>query len=183
MLLNKPAGSAEQDYHTHEYADGRVSFSNIGPSKHRWVRRWRGLGSSRVSCRRKGCWGTTFPRPGSWPRPPSPWTTRVSVRLRPQCILDRKCSSPDALLAGYIRIFFYATGFERDDGNLKIGTDTHPVDPSNFSLQPSFGTESTAPLQCVARTFSATRRSASSATRRSTKAGSRARCIRRAGSR
>jgi hypothetical protein len=30
VLLNKPAGSAEQDYHTHEYADARVSFSNIG---------------------------------------------------------------------------------------------------------------------------------------------------------
>ena len=30
VLLNKSPGSAEQDFHTHEYADGRVKFGNIG---------------------------------------------------------------------------------------------------------------------------------------------------------
>ena len=30
MLLNKPPGSAEQEFHTHEYADGKVAFNNVG---------------------------------------------------------------------------------------------------------------------------------------------------------
>ena len=95
VLLNKSPGTAEQDYHTHEYADGRVKFGNIGPVPAPVDAEIGGQRAGLMST--QGLLGHHYERSGQLASSPF---------------------SVDDPTLGYIRIFFYASGFELGDGNL-----------------------------------------------------------------
>ena len=96
VLLNKQPGTGEQAYHTHEYADGCAPFQNIAPQVG-------GATSSGLM---------------------SLQTLLHHVYARAGQLQSSTRSVNDPAL-GYIRVFFYCTGFEHDDGNLKVVRGSH----------------------------------------------------------
>lgn len=104
VLLNKPPGSAEQEYHTHEYADGKVAFNNVGPGFGK-------LSEQQQSNRDNGLMSTQ---------------ELLGHRYMDEGQLaGGRTYSIDNPELGYIRIFFYANGFEKGDGNLKVSPGSH----------------------------------------------------------
>lgn len=104
VLLNKPAGSAEQAFHTHEYADGKVAFDNVGPGL-------AGQASEQQRTNRKhGLMSTQ---------------ELLGHRHMAEGQLANARFSVDNPKLGYIRVFFYATGFAKGDGNLKVVPGSH----------------------------------------------------------
>ena len=105
VLLNKPPGAGEQGYHTHEYADGRVAFDNVGA----------GLAAAASEQQRRNCERGLL-------------STQELLGHRymdvGQLADGRRHSVNDPSL-GYIRVFFYANGFAKGDGNLKVSPGSH----------------------------------------------------------
>ena len=90
VLLNKAPGSAEQDYHTHEYADAKVPFTPVGPAP------WQHGGLSEMVGGGEGLMSAQE-------------LTGHRYRNAGQLDADGGVSVDDPAL-GYIRVFFYATG-------------------------------------------------------------------------
>ena len=104
VSLNRPGGTGPMSYHSHEYADGGQKFEGPKFEKRSGQKAF------------DNCHHIYLHFPG---------LTRVSMHVwRSGQLAQSELAVNDPSL-GFIRIFFYATGFQKGNGNLKVVPGSH----------------------------------------------------------